>query len=453
MADQRAPYTEFTRSKALLERARKSLALGVSSGFRAKAQPLPIYVERASGARFVDADGNEFVDHCLAWGPLILGQAHPAINAAVARQLERGYTFGAQCELEFEVAERIRAMVPCAERVLYLTTGSEAVQGALRLARAATGRRLVIKFEGHYHGWMDSVLVSHSPAIEAAGPAEAPVTVPGSGGQSAAAYSETIVLPWNDASLVEKFLDQHLGEVAAIITEPILCNNGCLAPLPGYLQALRALADRHSTLLIFDEVITGFRVSTGGAQQLFGVTPDLAVFGKAVGGGFPLSVIAGRESVIGLVDAGRVVHAGTFNGNPIVLAAARATLDVLAENDGAALAQAREYGLAVMAELERLSAVENVPLKVLGPGAVFKPVIGLKGEAHSYRDTAAADAKALTRLVVHLFHHGIYCVPDGRWYVSGVHGASEMTRLREALPEAIRSFAREYHAQQREERG
>jgi glutamate-1-semialdehyde 2,1-aminomutase len=298
---------------------------------------------------------------------------------------------------------------------------------------------------------MDSVLVSHTPAIEAAGPAEAPLTVPGSGGQSAAAYSETIVLPWNDASLVEQFLDRHPGEVAAIITEPILCNNGCLAPQSGYLEALRALADRHSALLIFDEVITGFRVSTGGAQKLFGVTPDIAVFDKAVGGGFPLSVIAGRESVIGLVDAGRVVHAGTFNGNPVVLAAARATLDVLAEADGAALAGARQHGLAIMAELERLAAVEAVPLRVFGPGAVFKPVIGLKGDAHSYRDVAASDAKALTRLVVHLFHHGIYCVPDGRWYVSGVHGAAEMTWLQEALPEAIRSFAREYH--HREEGG
>jgi glutamate-1-semialdehyde 2,1-aminomutase len=444
-AGERTPYAEFTRSRELLERARRSLALGVSSGFRAKAQPLPIYVERGSGARFTDVDGNEFVDHCLAWGPLILGHAHPAINAAVARQLERGYTFGAQCELEFEVAERIRAMVPCAERVLYLTTGSEAVQGALRLARAATGRRLVIKFEGHYHGWMDSVLVSYSPPLEAAGPGEAPVAVPGSGGQSAAAYSETVVLPWNDAAAVERYLEQHPGDVAAMITEPILCNNGCLPPQPGYLQALRALADRHGVVLIFDEVITGFRVSAGGAQQLFGVTPDLAVFGKAVGGGFPLSVIAGRESVIGLVDAGRAVHAGTFNGNPIVLAAARATLDVLAANDGAVLAAARRHGEAVMAEIERLAALEGVPLRVFGQGTVFKPAISVPGDPGTYRDIARADAAALTRLVVQLFLHGIYCVPDGRWYVSGVHGAAELSYLHETLPHAMRAFAREYH--------
>jgi glutamate-1-semialdehyde 2,1-aminomutase len=442
-----APCQEFTRSRELIERARRSLALGVSSGFRARAQPLPIYIERGAGARFVDVDGNEFIDHCLAWGPLILGHAHPAINAAVARQLERGYTFGAQCELEFEVAEQIRAMVPCAERVLYLSTGSEAVQGALRLARAATGRRRIIKFEGHYHGWMDSVLVSYHPALADAGPSDAPVAVPGSGGQSAAAYSETVVLPWNDAAAVERYLDQHLGEVAAIITEPILCNSGCLMPQPGYLAALRTLADRHGVVLIFDEVITGFRVNPGGAQQLFGVTPDLAIFGKAVAGGFPLSVIAGRESVIGVVETGRAVHAGTFNGNPIVLAAARATLATLAASNGAALAAARQYGEGVMAQLERLASQEDIPLRVFGHGAVFKPAIGLAGEARTYRDIAAFDAEALTRLVVQLFYHGVYCVPDGRWYVSAAHGAAEQEYLREALPKAMRAFAREHHKQ------
>jgi glutamate-1-semialdehyde 2,1-aminomutase len=442
----RAPQSEFTRSRELLARARRSLALGVSSGFRARAQPLPIYFERGKGARFTDVDGNEFVDHCLAWGPLILGHAHPAINEAVARQLERGYTYGAQCELELEVAERIRALVPCAERVLYLTTGSEAVQGALRLSRAATGRPLVVKFEGHYHGWMDSVLVSYHPALDAAGPGEAPRPVPGSGGQSAAAYSDTIVLPWNDAAAVERLLEARPGEVAAIIAEPILCNNGCLAPRPGYLQALRSLCDRHGVVLVFDEVITGFRVATGGAQQLFGVTPDLAVFGKAVGGGFPLSVIAGREPLVGLVDAGRVVHAGTFNGNPIVLAAARATLDVLAADGGAVLAAARLHGERIMAQLERLAEREGVPLRVFGQGTVFKPAVGLPGEPGAFRDIVRADAAALQKLVVQLFHHGVYCVPDGRWYVSGVHGPAEAALVEHALPSAMRAFARDYRA-------
>lgn len=445
--DQQERQREFTRSRELLERARQSLALGVSSGFRAQAQPLPIYIERGAGARFVDVDGNEYIDHCLAWGPLILGHAHPAINAAVARQLERGYTFGAQCELEFEVAEQIRAMVPCAERVLYLSTGSEAVQGAVRLARAATGRRRIIKFEGHYHGWMDSVLVSYHPALAAAGPSDAPVAVPGSGGQSAAAYSETVVLPWNDAAAVERYLDQHADEVAAIILEPILCNSGCLMPQPDYLAALRALADRRGVVLIFDEVITGFRVSPGGAQQLFGVTPDLAIFGKAVAGGFPLSVIAGRESVIGVVEEGRAVHAGTFNGNPIVLAAAQATLATLAANNGAALAAARQYGEEVMAELARLAAQEDIPLQVFGHGTVFKPAIGLMGEARNYRDIANADADALTKLIVQLFYHGVYCVPDGRWYVSAAHGAAEREYLGDALPQAMHAFAQKYHEQ------
>lgn len=336
-------------------------------------------------------------------------------------------------------------MVPCAERVLYLNTGSEAVQGALRLARAATGRRRIIQFEGHYHGWMHSVLVHCRPGMEAPRPGEALPLVPASGGQSAAAYSETAVLPWNDATAIERYLDRHPDEVAAIITEPILCNGGCLTPRPGFLAALRALCDRHGVVLIFDEVTTGFRVSPGGAQQLFGVTPDLAVFGKAVAGGFPLSVIAGRETVMGVVEAGRAVHSGTFNGNPTSLAAARATLATLAERDGAALDAARRHGKAVMAELEQLAAREGVPLRVFGHGTAFKPAVGVTGEPRNYRDLAASDKGAEARLLAQLFIHGVYCVPDGRSYTSVMHGPEEMEYLRAALPMVMRSFAREYH--------
>ncbi len=254
-----------------------------------------------------------------------------------------------------------------------------------------------------------------------------------------------MVLPWNDAAAVARCLEQNAGEIAAIITEPIACNSGCLLPRPGYLAALRELADRHGAVLIFDEVITGFRVGLGGAQELFGVTPDLTVIGKAVAGGFPLSVIAGRESVIGGVESGRAAHAGTFNGNPIVLAAAKATLSTLAVGGGAPLARAKRYGEEVMAELQRLAAREDVPLRLFGHGAVFKPAFGLQGEAFSYRDISKANTDLLQRFVVQLFHHGIYCVPEGRWYVSGVHGVEEKEFVLEALPRVMRAFASEYH--------
>ena len=437
-----APNT--ARSREYLERARKSLALGVSSGMRASAVPCPLYVDRGSGPRFFDVDGNQFVDHCLAWGPLILGHSHPAINEAIVRQLERGYTFGAQCEAEFKVAEKVREVVPCAERVLFSNTGTEAVQSALRIARAATGRRKLIKFEGHYHGWFDNTLVSYSPGLQQAGPETAPHAVPASQGQLPSSYAETVVLPWNDEKAVEDYLSVNAREVAAIITEPILCNNGCIFPKPGYLEALRRLADRHGVVLIFDEVITGFRVRLGGAQSLFGVLPDLAIFGKAIGGGFAFSVIAGKESLIREVDNGRVVHAGTFNGNPIALSAALATIETLAAGGGAALGRAEHFGNAVIEIFKRLAEEYELPMDMAGHGTVFMPVIGAGGPVRNYRDFARADKAAAKALIVDLFNCGIYCVADGRWYVSVVHGDEELAYLREHLPKALMTFAQTY---------
>jgi hypothetical protein len=205
----------FSTSQDYLLRAQQHLALGVSSGFRSKAQPLPLYVDGGEGAWFRDVDGNRFLDHCLAWGPLILGHAHPAINEAVRDQLNRGYTYGAQCKLEFLVAEKICELVPCAQRVLFVNTGTEAVQCALRVARAGTGRAKIVKFEGHYHGWADNVLVSYQPPLEQAGPPQVPEAVPAGHGQVLSAYSDTVVLPWNDESLLERYLEEHGSEVAA----------------------------------------------------------------------------------------------------------------------------------------------------------------------------------------------------------------------------------------------
>ena len=444
-----AEIRDTRRSRDNLARAKKSLALGVSSGMRASAAPCPIYVERGYGPRFLDVDGNEFVDHCLAWGPLILGHSHPAINEAIRQQLDRGYTFGAQCELEFLVGEKIRQLVPCAERVLFSNTGTEAVQSALRIARATTGRRKLIKFEGHYHGWFDNTLVSYSPQVAQAGPESSPTVVPSSKGQNPSSYADTVVLPWNDEETLERYLSEHGRDVAAIITEPILCNNGCIFPKPHYLEALRRLSTQHGVVLIFDEVITGFRVHIGGAQTLLGVLPDLAIFGKAIAGGFAFSVVAGKEALIRQVDDGKVVHAGTFNGNPISLSAALATLDTLSLNDGAALCRAKEFGEGVMRTLGKLAREFELPLDVMGHGTVFLPVIGAQGPLNNYRDFAGADRKAAQALLVELFNRGIYCVADGRWYVSIVHGQDERDYLNEQLPKAIESFAESYKGKRR----
>ena len=407
--------------------------------------PHPLYIESGSGPRFRDVDGNEFIDNCLGWGPLILGHSHPLINEAVVRQLQRGYTYGAQCELEFHLAEKLQGLIPCAERVLFSNTGTEAVQSALRIARAATGRKKIIKFEGHYHGWFDNVLVSYSPDITNAGPEDRPIAVPASKGQVPSAYAETVVLPWNNIPVVEDYLRDFGADVACILTEPILCNNGCILPDAGYLKSLKQLAQQHGVILIFDEVITGFRVAPGGAQALFEVVPDLAIFGKAIGGGFPISVIAGREEIIREVEMGRVVHAGTFNGNPIALSAALATIETLTADGGSALLKAKTYGESIMSLLQSVADDHNVPLVVSGTGTVFRPVMGVRRLPRDYRDFARSDRKASQLLTVELINRGIYCVPDGRWYVSAVHSDNELRQTKEIVVEAFQAFARVYH--------
>jgi glutamate-1-semialdehyde 2,1-aminomutase len=269
---------KWERSRELLERASKSLAGGVSSPFRVKA-PVPLYFRNGCGARLEDVDGNEYIDYVLAWGPMILGYRHPAIVEAMRRHADLPTDYGAQHELEFAVSEQIQAMMPCAGRVAFTSSGSEACQIAFRLARAFTGRDLILKFEGHYHGWMDGALVSYKPTAAQVGPHEAPKSVAGSRGQVPNAVDNIVAAPWNDYDALERIVDAHAGRLAAIAMEPVLCNSGCILPVEGYLQRVRDLCTARGILLYFDEVITGFRLALGGAQQFYGVTPDRATVG------------------------------------------------------------------------------------------------------------------------------------------------------------------------------
>ena len=324
---------KWSRSREYLQRARRSLAGGVSSPFRAKA-PAPLYLVDAWGSRIQDADGNEYIDYSLAWGPLILGHRHPRLVETMRAQAERPHIYGAQHELEFHLAEDAAEHVACAERQAFTSSGSEAVQIALRLARAFTRRPLIVKFEGHHHGWMDSVLFSYKPDARAMARTPPAHGIPGSLGQVENAADNLLIAPWNDANAVEKLFAEHGSEIAAVITEPVVCNSGCLLPAPGYLESLAAMARRHGALLIFDEVITGFRLSLGGAQAFYGVSPDLASFGKAIAGGLPLSVLAGRREILEMMAGGGVAFGGTFNGNPISLAAAATTIQELSRDNG-----------------------------------------------------------------------------------------------------------------------
>jgi glutamate-1-semialdehyde 2,1-aminomutase len=399
----------WSRSRQHLERAKRSLAGGVSSPFRVKA-PVPLYFRNGYGARLEDVDGNQYIDYCLAWGPMILGYRHPAIVEVMRRQAELPADYGAQHELEFEVSEQIQRLMPCAELVQFTSSGSEACQIAFRLARAFTGRNRILKFEGHYHGWMDGALVSYKPSVDQLG---APAL--GSRGQVPNSAENFAVTQWNDIDTLDRAT--AAGGIAAVVMEPVLCNSGCILPRPGYLEQARRLCMERGILLIFDEVITGFRLSLGGAQGYYDVVPDLATFGKAVGGGAPLSGIAGRADILMQMYDG-VSFGGSFNGNPVSLASANATLTELARDHGAALVHAHRMGQRLIDGIPRMA---RMPVIVSGFGAAFAIHFTNRTELRDYRDTLADDAGLLNRFLYRALEQGLHIVPDGRMYVSAAH--------------------------------
>lgn len=433
--------TTWERSHELLERSRRSLAGGVSSPFRAKAS-VPLFFEDGKGVRLRDVDGNEYIDYQLAWGPMILGYGHPAMVERMRRQVEKPWSYGAQHMLEITVAEKIQSMVPCAERVAFTSSGSEAVQLAHRLARAYTERPLILKFEGHYHGWMDSALHSYKPQRHEVGPLTAPLTVPGSRGQALNTVDGIVVSPWNRLDILEELLEAHSNQVAAVVMEPVLCNSGCLMPRPGFLAEVRKLADHHRCLLIFDEVITGFRIDPGGAQKHFGVTPDIATFGKAVGGGMPLSVVAGRAGIMEQMFTGGVVFGGTFNGNPLSLAGADVCLNELSRDGGSALREANRLGLHLMDRLTTSAKSHEIPLKVTGFGTAFYLHFTQREELNDYRDTFDDDRDLLQRFLLAALQEGIILVPDGRMYVSAVHTEQDIELTSQKLDLAFQTLQR-----------
>ena len=403
----------FPKSARLFRKARRLIPGGVSSLVRAGNKPHPLYFRSASGSRLIDVDGNKYLDYALGWGPLILGHSHPGVMRAVERQLKKFQTLGAQHELEIAVAEKICRMVPCAEQVAFSSTGSGAVQLALRLARAYTGRRKLLKFEGHYHGSPDNVLISFHPPGIAHPPTE---PVPGSEGQSPTALDDVCVLPWNDLPALEATLEEHHRDIAAIITEPILCNTSCLVPVPGYLKGLRRLATR------------------------YGVRPDLVTFGKAVAAGFPLSVVAGKREIMDWIAEGRVVHAGSFNGNPIALAAADAALKFLAAKRGAQLRRIRRSGEALMKGIGQQAERAGIPLLINGVGAAFHLSFTRRAEMRNYRESLEGDLEARDRFIVAMLHAGVYLLPEGRWYVSTAHSEADVEKTLDAVADVFRRF-------------
>lgn len=414
----------WAKSLAFLDRARRSLSGGVSSPFRAKA-PVPLYLKDARGSRIWDVDGNEYIDYSLAWGPLILGHCHPAVVAAIQQHSTRPHIYGAQHELEFQVAEAIQRVIPCAERVCFTSSGSEAVQIALRLARAFTGRRLVLKFEGHYHGWMDSVLLSYKPSAADLSSAPRFQGIPGSRGQVLNAVENVVVAEWNDRNSVEAAIAKYGPEIATIIAEPVVCNCGCLPPEGEFLNTLAQMARANGSLLIFDEIITGFRHRQSSAQAFYRVVPDIATLGKALGGGLTLSALVGRAEILEMIGSSGVAFGGTFNGNPLSLAAAAVVIEELGRNDAALLQQANQTGETIMQGIREAAVRRGIPLLVTGFGTAFAVHFTNRKDLRTYRDTLDDDGGRLQAFLLEALAEGVNIIPDGRMYVSAAHSAQD----------------------------
>ncbi|KUL51448.1 glutamate-1-semialdehyde aminotransferase [Streptomyces sp. NRRL F-4489] len=429
------------RSRALFDRAKKSLAGGTSSSSRITTtgrEQHPLYITRGSGPRIWDLDGNHYLDFLLSYGSAILGHAHPLLTDALTGVLATGTMFGTCNVPEVELAEKICALVPCADLVRYANSGSEAVQGAVRAARGFTGRSKILKFEGHYHGWADTLAVSSKPSAAEVGPYDAPARLPHSHGIPPGVVDDVVVCPWNDLPALRAALDAHRADLAAVICEPIVANNACTMPAPGFLAALREECDRRGVVLIFDEVCTGFRTGPGGAQALFGVVPDLAVYSKALGGGLPLAAFAGRRDIMELVGSNHTKHGGTYNGSPLCATAALVTLDRLA--DPQVTARIEEAGRRIMTALRRAAHDNGVPCAVQGVGAMFQIVFSPDGSpTRQYRDLFALDGHRydtlrheLLRRGVHINAYGLAC-----WFVPAVLTDDDIEETCAAIAEAF----------------
>jgi glutamate-1-semialdehyde 2,1-aminomutase len=408
---------------------------------RAAQRPVPLVIERAHGSHLVDVDGNEYVDYVLGFGPMLLGHSPRAVIEAVRDQVGHGFTYGAQHALERELAECMVKTIPCAELVCFSTTGSEAVHAALRIARAATGRRKIVKFEGHYHGWLDPVHIATPGLPPAAAELDAPLAAPpGTGGQQAS--DDVLVARWNDADALEALLATHGHDVAAVLMEPLASNGGLIPPAPGYLERARELTQSCGALLIFDEVVTGFRLALGGAQERYGVTPDLATYGKAIAAGMPLSAVAGRSDVMEVVTDGRVRHVGTFNCAPPAAAAAVTALELYIARSPELYERLEALAVSLADGLSAAACEAGVPLKVHQVGPLLQTfILDPEHEVTSYADTRAADGERFALFAEAMLDRGVNVLPRGWWFLSTEHTDEDLELTLEAARGAFELVA------------
>ena len=436
-----------TRSRELFERAKTFLVEGVNSPSRGTAvyPDGPLMLERGRGSHVWDADGNEYVDFMMSFGALIHGHAHPRLVSVVSQTMTEGSHFAAATSAESDAAERFCRMVPTAEVVRFTNTGSEATMLALRLARAHTGRTKFLKFEGHYHGWYDPYLLNaHSHPPQQLGERDHPARIPDSQGIPPATFDDVVLAPWNDVSALERIMRDHGSRLAAVITEPIMANMGCIPPRDGYLQRLRQLSSDSGALLIFDEVVTGFRYAPGGCQQLYGIKPDISTFGKALGAGFPVGAVSGPRSILDRMICGEnmVLHYGTFNGHRLAMRVIAENLDLLSAKD--AYKKFHSVGDAAIAGLRDVFRRSNTKAIVQGFGPMFQIYFTEKTAIRDYRDYCTyVDTNRYSRFIHLLLKQGIYMTPSNglHWIVSTAHTHADVETLISAADQACKELA------------
>ena len=440
-------YTkQFPISNDLFIKSKEYLPAGVGSTSRAiwsGWEPYPLFVEKGTGSHIVDVDGNEFIDYLLGLGPMLFGHRPQVITEAVTKQIqESGTVFALGSKLEIEAAKKVCDSIPSMEQIRFLNSGTEAVTYALRLARTYTGRKKVVRFEGMYHGFSDSIYWNKHPSPHAIDGLGNCIPEPQGPGLPEGIKDTLLICQWNDISALTKLVEDNYADIAAIITEPVMCNTGCILPKPGYLEDMRKLSEKYGILLIFDEVITGFRISLAGAQGYYGIDPDLSVFAKGLGGGYPVAALGGKKEIMRLVDNGKVSIAGTYSGNGIALAAVTATMDYL--NTPNVYDELNKNALKLKEGLDNLCKRSKLPGYVNGIGAVFQLWFA-DGPIWNYRDAVKyANSKIFHIWWEEMLYQGILFHPHyfENLFVSTAHNNDDIEITLDKAEKALTAVER-----------
>jgi len=431
-------------SQSLFERGSKVLVEGVSSASRGPAAfgTTPRYMSHGEGSRLYDVDGREYIDWMMAFGALPLGHAHPKIVETVTREIARGSHFATALEVEVEVAELLVELLPHVEKIRFANTGTEAAMAAIRLARGHTGRRKIIKFEGHYHGWWDAVLINSNPQpITALGHPNSPIRIPDSSGMTEESWMDTVVVPWNDIEALERAMALHGRDAACVVTEGVMSNMGVIAPTPGYLNKMQDLCNKYGALFYLDETVTGFRVAAGGCAELYGLKPDIVTYGKALGGGVPMAAIGGSNEIMSGLEWGKVLHFGTHNAGRLALHICKTMLTEMLANEQAGFRKIKDLGLKLTKEIQEVTRKNNKHKVICqGVNSMFQIFFTDQEKISDYRDFCrSVDRIKFRDFSLKLFDKGIYMNPSATLHSLSavVHNEEDIRVTAQAISETL----------------